>query len=1005
MSIKQTVEELAKATALADAENLPALVEMQDAFQRLKDQIDNDDLKGLEDVAQCASELLEDIVLRQIDDTEEAFGLISQTVEYAQQVVDAVERGESATVVPSPFAPAGDDAGNALPTEAIDMELLAAWLSELDQKLQEVENAVIEVETVDDPSELIAEIRRHVHTIKGECGVLSLGEAQKHCHDAESLIDHCINANSLFPVDPVLTLVDWLKSYGSLLADDPTTAPPDATKLHDVLSVALPDGDDAAAAAPPAPETGTGASSEDDTAADAALIDAPAAASEAPAVDDDAPVTFRDDLNHDDMLNDFLCEAREHLANAEEALLELEQEPDDSELTNTVFRAFHTIKGVAGFLNLTPVVELAHNAETLLDRIRNGQIELNRDYMDLILQSCDLLSQLANALEGGTAPKQRDHANLIHRLQQAVEGNIEAAAAAAPSPPPSTTPQGDVFHPLGQIIAEMHLAEPQAVEEALQQQQAGAERLRDLLVEAGITNVQASEEALLSNSDAAALVREMLVELGFVSDEALDEAIEVAQQSGQRLGELLNLSTKDLAAALHEQRRRRRDGAPEAPAPVTPAPAKPAAPPTPAPVAPAPKAPAADKHPAQKRKVDQTVKVNTSRMDNLVTMVGELVIAQQMVVQDNHVQCLTDQRTQRNLQQVGKIIRDLQEVAMSLRMVTVRGVFQKMARLVRDISAKSGKRINFIMEGEDTELDRNVVDQIGDPLVHMIRNSCDHGIEPIDERTAAGKSESGNLTLRAYHQGGSIIIEVDDDGRGLNREKILRKAVERGVVPKDRDPNELSDKEVFNLVFLPGFSTADKVTDISGRGVGMDVVRRNIEALRGKVEIESTPGQGSIFRMRLPLTMAIIDGMVVRVGTQRYVLPTLAIEQSFQPTDDQIHTVALRGEMARVRGDLLPIYRLKRVFRLNEGIDEACEALLIVIESTGSRCSLLVDEILGQQQVVIKSLGQGIGRLPGVAGGAILGDGRVALILDVDGLVRLAASSHHNPAPLQGAAA
>jgi len=296
---------------------------------------------------------------------------------------------------------------------------------------------------------------------------------------------------------------------------------------------------------------------------------------------------------------------------------------------------------------------------------------------------------------------------------------------------------------------------------------------------------------------------------------------------------------------------------------------------------------------------DQSVRIDTAKLDALVDMVGELVIAHQMVMQDPALEGVGDQRTQRNMAHVVKIIRDLQEVAMALRMVTLKSTFQKMARLVRDVSGKAGKKITFHIEGEDTELDRTVVEEIADPLVHMIRNACDHGIEPASDRIKASKEPVGNLTLRAYHQGGSIVVEVADDGRGLSREKIVKKALERGLIPADRDPATISDHDIHNMIFAPGFSTADKVTDISGRGVGMDVVRRNIEALRGKVEIHSTPGKGSTFVMRLPLTMAIIDGMIIRVGDQRYVLPTLAIEQSFRPTPDQLHTAGGgRGEMA-----------------------------------------------------------------------------------------------------------
>jgi two-component system chemotaxis sensor kinase CheA len=364
-----------------------------------------------------------------------------------------------------------------------------------------------------------------------------------------------------------------------------------------------------------------------------------------------------------------------------------------------------------------------------------------------------------------------------------------------------------------------------------------------------------------------------------------------------------------------------------------------------------------------------------------------------MVLQNPAIQSIADQMLARNIGQVGKITRDLQEAAMSLRMVTVKATFQKMARLVRDVAAKAGKRIQLEVEGEDVELDRNVVEEIGDPLVHMIRNACDHGVEPADERRKAGKNETGTLRLRAFHSGGSIVIEVEDDGRGLSRDRILRKCVEKGLIDPTRNLAEIPDSEVFNYIFLPGFSTAEKVTDISGRGVGMDVVRRNIEALRGSVEIRSTTGKGSTFSMRLPLTMAIIDGMVVRVGGQRYIVPTLNIERSFRPTPDQLTMVLGKGELARVRDALLPIYRLQRLFNLADGRQSLTEGLLLVLENGKRRACVFVDEILGQQQVVIKSLGDSHPPIRGVSGGAILGDGRVALIVDVGGLLESATGS------------
>lgn len=381
-----------------------------------------------------------------------------------------------------------------------------------------------------------------------------------------------------------------------------------------------------------------------------------------------------------------------------------------------------------------------------------------------------------------------------------------------------------------------------------------------------------------------------------------------------------------------------------------------------------------------------SVKVDTAKLDSLVDLVGEMVIAQSMVAMDPNLVAAQSQQLTRNLAQLSRITKELQRVSMSLRMVPIRGTFQKMTRVVRDLSVKAGKQVQLEMDGEDTELDRNIVEELNDPLVHMIRNSMDHGIEKADARLAQGKSPYGTVGLRAFHQGGNIVIEVRDDGAGLNRERILQKAVERGLIKPDA---QLTDKEVFAFIFDAGFSTAEKVTDISGRGVGMDVVRRNIEKLRGKIEIESSPGKGSKFSIHLPLTLAIIDGLIVSVGGQRYILPTLTVRESFRPTANMISTVHERGELVNVRGRLMPLLRLHDVFDLPTATTDPTQAIVVVVEHD-SRCRcILVDQLLGKQEVVIKSLGDMFKRSPGLAGAAILGDGRVGLILDTAGLMEL----------------
>ena len=381
-----------------------------------------------------------------------------------------------------------------------------------------------------------------------------------------------------------------------------------------------------------------------------------------------------------------------------------------------------------------------------------------------------------------------------------------------------------------------------------------------------------------------------------------------------------------------------------------------------------------------------SVKVDTAKLDSLVDLVGEMVIAQSLVAQDQDLRTLGNTRLLRNIAQLVRVTKELQRTAMSLRMVPIRASFQKMTRLIRDLSMKAGKKVELEMSGEDTELDRIIVEEINDPLVHMMRNSCDHGIEKPDVRIAAGKPAVGTIRLAAFHQGGNFVIQIGDDGGGLDKDRILRKAIEKNLVsPHD----QLGENEIFNLIFAPGFSTAEKVTDISGRGVGMDVVRRNIENLRGKIEIESTLGVGTTFTIFLPLTLAIIDGMIVRVGSERYIIPTLSVRESFRPCADMLSTIHDTGELVEVRGRHIPMLRLRQLFSGEPDLTDPTQAVIMVVESGNSERCLLVDELIGKQEIVIKTLGEAFKRNPLLAGAAILGDGRVGLILDVNSLVHL----------------
>jgi two-component system, chemotaxis family, sensor kinase CheA len=448
---------------------------------------------------------------------------------------------------------------------------------------------------------------------------------------------------------------------------------------------------------------------------------------------------------------------------------------------------------------------------------------------------------------------------------------------------------------------------------------------------------------------------EILVDRGAVQPEVVDLALQVqAAEPGRKTGHILMdmgvTTSRQVAQALRAQT-----------------------------------TPAGDAAPASANPADQSVRIDTAKLDTLVDMVGELVIAQTLVTASPQV--AGDIKLNKDVGQVAKILRNLQEVTLAMRMIPIRSTFQKMARLVRDVARKAGKNVELTISGEDTELDKNVIQEIGDPLVHMVRNAVDHGIEAPSLRLAAGKSETGQVHLGACHQGGNIVIEIRDDGKGLDAKRLIAKGIEKGLLQPGA---ELTDPEAFALIFAPGFSTAEQVTDISGRGVGMDVVKRNIDKLRGKVEISSESGRSTTFRIRLPLTLAIIDGMIVRVASQRFIVPTVALHQALRPVRGQITTVKHRGEMIQARGQLIPLIQLGQAFGLSGRVDP-CAAMVVIANSDGAPVGLVVDELIGQQQVVIKSLGTQFEGLRGVSGAAILGDGRVGLILETTGLAALRA--------------
>jgi two-component system chemotaxis sensor kinase CheA len=586
------------------------------------------------------------------------------------------------------------------------------------------------------------------------------------------------------------------------------------------------------------------------------------------------------------LLTEFISEAQEHFANADSALLRLENAPADVDIINELFRVFHTIKGVAGFLALDGIQALAHATESLMDKAREKVFVLNSAAIDLIFSTVDTLKKEVESL---TAALENSTAYVVQEI-------------------------------MDQIIA----------------------------------SVAAMNDSLLNNKPMPKL-GEILINEGKVSPSEVDSVLrEQERRPGTKMGEILVergvVAPSDVAQALERQ------GSPPGKGVVV---------------------------------VKESVKVDTEKLDKLVDMIGELVITESMVTGELEGKGFQSSRLGVNARQLKKITRQLQEIGLSMRMMSLKATFNKMARLVRDLARKAGKEIDFVSVGEDTELDKSVIEHIADPLVHMIRNSADHGLEPPDEREATGKPRTGTITLKAYQKGGSICVEIQDDGRGLNRDAILKKAIQKGILEPGA---QVSDQEINHLIFAPGFSTAAQVTDISGRGVGMDVVKKNVEALRGRIEIHTKMGEGTTFIIHLPLTLAIMDGMVVCAGDERFILPTFSVVENFKPVAKDLTDVMGAQKMVMCHGQLLPLYSLAEVMGKKNTVT-VDEGIVMVVEDAGKRTGLLVDKIIGQQQTVIKKLGDGVGKIEGVSGGAIMPDGKVSLIIDVAETVKLSMKS------------
>ncbi|MBV2162306.1 chemotaxis protein CheA [Achromobacter denitrificans] len=680
----------------------------------------------------------------------------------------------------------------------------------------------------------------------------------------------------------------------------------------------------------------------------------------------------------------FFDEADELLAQMEQLLLELDVGAPDIEQLNAIFRAAHSIKGgAATFGCFTQLAGTTHLLENLLDAIRRGEMALRTDMIDIFLETKDVLKSQLDAYRASEEPDEAVFERICAVLRQLALEHKDPAAAAAATPAPAPAPAP---------VAAAPVAAPAPVPAA----QAAPAEAGSVPLRVRITKV--------SDKDAASLLEEM-GNLGKVTaSERADGALTVWMDS--------TCTPDDIEAVCcfivdGDQLSIAREAAPSADAPAAaPQPVAEAPAPTPAPVAaPAPAAPAPvvaesaaaaeaitqaaraarPAAPAHADKESTSIRVGVEKVDQVINLVGELVITQAMLAQTaSTLDPVLHDRLLNGMEQLERNARDLQEAVMSIRMMPMDYVFSRFPRLVRDIASKMGKQIELQTYGRATELDKSLIERIIDPLTHLVRNSLDHGIETPEKRVASGKDPVGQLVLSAQHNGGNIVIEVSDDGAGLNREKILKKAISQGLAVNENSP----DDEIWQLIFAPGFSTAEKVTDISGRGVGMDVVRRNIQDMGGHVQLSCEPGNGTTTRIVLPLTLAILDGMSVRVGEETFILPLNHVTESLQPTNDQIYSVAGNERVMHVRGEYLPLVEMHRVFSVGGAQTDPTQAIAVIMQAEDRRFALLVDHLIGQHQVVVKNLESNYRKVPGISAATILGDGSVALIVDVFALAR-----------------
>ncbi len=681
----------------------------------------------------------------------------------------------------------------------------------------------------------------------------------------------------------------------------------------------------------------------------------------------------------------FLEESDEGLDVLESGLLALDSGTADDEVIHAVFRAAHSIKGGAGTFSLTEIAGFTHIMETLLDEMRDGRREISNEAINVLLTSVDVLRELMDSARDDVPPQM----GRVNEVQAQLEGVLNSASASGSDDTLQIQNGADNSTADDELAGWLIKFHPH---EHMLRTGNDTVRIFKELASLGDLENCADLSALpeFEHMDPELSYLSWTIQLknnkqqGATDKAAIEEIFEWVEDDCELSIEPLRLSSTSNEAASQD------DVPPAEQSTVAVQANEQEAVDNVTPIATKADAKPALKASAKKKKAAEggSIRVGTDKIDSLINMVGELVITQSMLSQmGDDFSMKKIEALREGLAQLERNTRELQESVMRIRMLPISFSFQRFPRLVHDLSQKMNKKIELKMVGEQTELDKTVMEKIGDPLVHLVRNSLDHGIEDPQTRLAAGKNEVGTITLNAYHQGGFIMIEISDDGAGLPKDKLLQKAIEKGLVSEQEN---LPDEKIYDLIFHPGFSTADQVSDISGRGVGMDVVRKNIKELGGNVDVTTEEGRGTTFTIRLPLTLAILDGQLVKVGNETYIIPLVSIIESLEIETDNINTIAGTAEVYKMRDEYIPLVRLYDVFDVVPGTTRLQDCLLVVVEGDGGKAGILVDDLLSQQQVVIKSLETNYKRIQGVSGATILGDGTVALILDMSGLLTLA---------------